>query len=106
MDGHGQLHDILIGVNHLHARVHSADFLEFGLFKLDAHGKVKRCLGEGHHLLRFGFIGVWVGTGLYHHLHIDPILANLLHEVTLGGNADEDLNRFGCPCIGYESIKI
>jgi len=68
-----------------------------GVFKLDTDGKIERCFGEGHHLLRLGFIGVWIGARLHQHVHIDPILANLLHEVFLRGNADENGNGIRCP---------
>ena len=38
---------------------------------------------------RYRFIRVRVGTGLDHYLNLHQLLANLLHEMFLGSNADK-----------------
>ena len=83
----------------------SGNFFKLGLLKFDAHGKIEPGPGKGDHLLRLGFIGVWIRTSIHQYLYIDLVFANLLHEVGLGGDAHEDGNPFRCRRSGKQSTK-
>lgn len=77
---HGKLFNTMVRVDHSHVGIDSGDLIQPGVFKGNADGKVNFGFRKTNHLFGFGFIGMWIGTGLHHDADIHQIFANLLHK--------------------------